>query len=618
MEYSKIKLVIWDLDDTFWKGTLSEGPVELIDENAKVLKSLAERGIISSICSKNDCGSVSEVLARAGLVEYFVLPSIDWSPKGQRIGRLIEDLGLRPINCLFLDDNPVNRQEAKYYVPELNVDGPDCIADIQAYISSTEKTDPGLKRLDQYHVLEKKLKARTAASDNEAFLFDSDTRIEIHRDCLAHIDRIAELVIRTNQLNYTKVRSSKEELVSLCEDSSVNSGYVTVCDKYGDYGIVGFFAVKENRCIHFLFSCRTIGQGVEQYVYASLNYPELEVVGDVVNLVTDAPSPAWINQDYKESIIKTNKSHNKVILKGGCDLNAMSEYLQTDNVITEFTYISPTKHNLIENHNHSTNYLQWHFLTSADRQRILEECMFGEESMFDTTVYDDDVSLVFVSTMEEANLGIYRRRNDGFEIAFGEYVYPLTDPKNWDFYVRNEIFTAHNNFTYEWLKQFSNNYEFIGCLSPSQILANAKTFLSKVDARAKVCYLLGSEIPFDRNTQKNYEGRHLVYKEINKLFREYAEESDRVLLIDINEFLRGQQDFTNNINHFHRRVYYAIATKANEYIELSSSTKLPQKGQVYLFWKDFIDRIGYTGFYQTSFWKYLRKPYVYFKKKCRH
>jgi hypothetical protein len=155
-------------------------------------------------------------------------------------------------------------------------------------------------------------------------------------------------------------------------------------------------------------------------------------------------------------------------------------------------------------------------------------------------------------------------------------------------------------------------------LSPSQILANAKTFLSKVDARAKVCYLLGSEIPFDRNTQKNYEGRHLVYKEINKLFREYAEESDRVLLIDINEFLRGQQDFTNNINHFHRRVYYAIATKANEYIELSSSTKLPQKGQVYLFWKDFIDRIGYTGFYQTSFWKYLRKPYVYFKKKCRH
>ena len=621
IDLSKIKLVIWDLDDTFWNGTLSEGGVKPIDRNIALVRDLTDRGVINTICSKNDSRPVENELKKEGCDDLFVFKSVDWTPKGQRMATIIKDMGLQPKHCLFIDDNPVNLNEAKHYSSDLNVAEPAIIDELIKYVGSTPVSDSEHKRLANYKVLEQKQQAKAEASDNLAFLYSSATRVTLKHDCLNHLDRIFELVNRTNQLNYTKVRSTREELRQLCQDSSVDTGYVEVSDKFGEYGIVGFYAIKDHRCMHFLFSCRTIGQGVEQYVYASLDHPALEVVGDVVNHVTDAPSPIWINQDFTVSkkVPSTTKIHNKVVLKGGCDLNAMSEYLQTDNVITEFTYISPQKHNLIENHNHSTNYLQWHFLSLLERQRILEECMFGEECMFDTSVYDADVSLIFVSTMEEANLGIYRRRSDGFEIAFGEYIYPLTDPKNWDLYVNQKIFTAHNNFTHEWLKQFSENYEFVGCLSPSQILTHAKLFLDKVSAHTKVCYMLGSELPFEKNTQKNYEGRHLIYKEINQLFRAYAESDDRMLLIDINDFLHGQQDFTNNINHFHRRVYYEMATKANEYIETSLRTKLQQKGKLYLYWKDFIDRIGYTGFYQTKLWRYLRIPYIYFKyKKWQH
>lgn len=622
IDFSKIKLVIWDLDDTFWEGTLSEGGAQPLKRNIALVRGLTDRGIINSICSKNDEVCVEVELKAMGCDDLFVFKSIDWTPKGQRIATLIKEMGLQPKHCLFIDDNPINLNEAQHYSSDLIVAEPSIINELIKYVESIPVSDPEHKRLANYKVLEQKQQAKASASDNMAFLYGSDTRVNIKHDCLAHLERISELVTRTNQLNYTKVRSTRDELEQLCKDTSVDVGYVEVSDKFGEYGIVGFYAIREHRCLHFLFSCRTIGQGVEQYVYASLNYPTLEVIGEVVNLVTNAPSPAWINQvhdDVLETDVVTKKMHNKVILKGGCDLNAMSEYLQTDNVITEFTYISPTKHNLIENHNHSTNYLQWHFLSSAEKQRILDECMFGDESMFATSVYEADVSLIFVSTMEEANLGIYRRRCDGFEIAFGEYIYPLTDPKNWELYTNQKIFTAHNNFTFEWLKQFSDEYEFIGCLSPSQILAHAKQFLNKVNNHAKVCYILGSEIPFEKNTQKNYEGRHLIYKEINQLFRTYAANDNKMLLIDINEFLHGQQDFTNNINHFHRRVYYEMATKANEYIEASLKTKLQQKGKFYLFRKDLIDRIGYTGFYQTKLWKYLSKPYTYFKiKKWQH
>ena len=49
----KIKVVIWDLDETFWEGTLSEGEVVYSQRNHDVVIKLASRGIVSSICSKN-------------------------------------------------------------------------------------------------------------------------------------------------------------------------------------------------------------------------------------------------------------------------------------------------------------------------------------------------------------------------------------------------------------------------------------------------------------------------------------------------------------------------------------------------------------------------------------
>lgn len=616
MDFSILKLVIWDLDDTFWEGTLSEGGIKPINRNIALIHGLIDRGILNSVCSKNDVVPVENELKKEGCNDWFVFKSIDWTPKGQRIASLINNMGLKPEHCLYIDDNPVFLNEAKHYSPSLIVSKPSIVDELIRFVESTSVSDPEHKRLTHYKVLERKQQAKASVSDNMEFLYSSDTQVRIKHDCLKNLDRIYELVNRTNQLNYTKVRSSREGLLQLCQDESVDTGYVEVSDKFGDYGIVGFFAVKDHKCLHFLFSCRTIGQGVEQYVYAYLDYPDLQVVGDVVNQVSYGPAPKWINQDNaKVETLSLPKAHEKVVLKGACDLKVMSEYLQTDSVIEEFTYTGARRGNLIEHHNHSVNYLQWHFLPEEVKKELVDECIFNDEEMFKTDIYEEDISIIFLSTMIEPNLGIYRRKKDGLKIAFGECLFPLTDPENWDAYINGDIFNARNAFTKEWLEWFKENYAFEGSLSADQILDNAKELLKKVSSNTKVCYILGSETPFEKNIQKNYEGRHLVYKEINRLFKEYAANDDRMLIIDVNDYLRGQQDFTNNINHFHRRIYYEIATKVNEYIELSSSTRLPQKNQFYLFWKDLIDRIGYTGFYQTTLWKYMRKPYIFFKKK---
>ena len=68
-----VKMVVWDLDETFWAGTISEGPVVLDLSRIQLVRSLNRRGIVNSICSKNDLEPVRRRLEEAGLWDEFRL-----------------------------------------------------------------------------------------------------------------------------------------------------------------------------------------------------------------------------------------------------------------------------------------------------------------------------------------------------------------------------------------------------------------------------------------------------------------------------------------------------------------------------------------------------------------
>ena len=116
-QFEKVKLIIWDLDDTFWQGTLAEGGATIPEENKVLLRRLTDIGIVNSICSKNDWEQVKVELKRQEMLEYFVFPSVNWEAKGNRVKQLIADMQLRPPNVIFLDDNPSNREEVRYFCP---------------------------------------------------------------------------------------------------------------------------------------------------------------------------------------------------------------------------------------------------------------------------------------------------------------------------------------------------------------------------------------------------------------------------------------------------------------------------------------------------------------------
>ena len=76
MDFSKIKLIIWDLDDSFWSGTLSEGAVSAIQSNIEIVKNLTKQGVVNSVCSKNDKVSAEMCLKEIGVDQKMINKAI--------------------------------------------------------------------------------------------------------------------------------------------------------------------------------------------------------------------------------------------------------------------------------------------------------------------------------------------------------------------------------------------------------------------------------------------------------------------------------------------------------------------------------------------------------------
>ena len=330
MEISNIKLIIWDLDDTFWSGTLSEEGITPIQCNIDLLFNSIDAGVMHSICSKNDKSMVELKLVELGINDVFVFKSINWESKGKRVSEIINRMALRPANVLFIDDNIQNLEEAKFYSPDITSVTPSYIPQLINYFKTAPKNDINHKRLKRYQLLELRSEESKNFSSNEEFLYSSNIQVEIRYDCLAQFDRVYELVQRTNQLNFTKLRHSEFQLKEAlkCADEA---GYIVVTDRFGDYGIVGFYLLKDRKLVHFLFSCRIIGQGIEQYVYSKLKYPELDVVGEVYNNINRFGAPGngsmrW--REYQQCESYTNK---RILFKGPCDLSAVLTYIKGEN-----------------------------------------------------------------------------------------------------------------------------------------------------------------------------------------------------------------------------------------------------------------------------------------------
>lgn len=260
----------------------------------------------------------------------------------------------------------------------------------------------------------------------------------------------------------------------------------------------------------------------------------------------------------------------------------LTSYLKAENIVCELTYISQERHNNLEHQGCMTNYLQIPQLTVSDLDILVNDCIFNDEKMFRTAIFDNDVKLIFISSLQEFHFGLYRHKQRNITIAFGEWNHPLTDPEEWDGYVNGTVWTSSNNFTRTFLEEFSKNWEFIGRKPYDEYIKELQRFLTLISPLAHVCIFLGSEIPFTGAATEAWKDRHLVHKEINNRLRAFAQSQPRVHLIDYTELISSQKDYTDSIDHLQRYVHYKAAQRANDVIfkVLGSSVKQSSKLKV--------------------------------------
>ncbi|HWC98904.1 MAG TPA: HAD-IIIC family phosphatase [Candidatus Sulfopaludibacter sp.] len=287
------KVVALDCDETLWAGICGEdGPqAVVVDPPRRALQQfMAERrreGMLLALCSKNNEEDVAEVFASHPDMPLgprdFASQRVNWQSKGVNLASLAEELELGLDSFILVDDNPKECTEAQASAPQVLAlplpAQPAAIPQFLRHIWAFDRprvTAEDERRAELYAQRADRTRAQKASGSLEEFLASLQLEVEIAPMRDSQLARVAQLTLRTNQMNATCVRRTESEV----RKSGLECHTVTVRDRFGDYGLTGvlmFQAASDALAVDtFLLSCRALGRGVEHRMVAHLGKLALE------------------------------------------------------------------------------------------------------------------------------------------------------------------------------------------------------------------------------------------------------------------------------------------------------------------------------------------------------
>ncbi len=266
-----VKVAVWDLDNTIWQGVLVEDGADqlsLISGIDNIIKTLDQRGIVNSIASKNDPKPALALLEKFGLRDYFVFPQISWHPKSQALKQIIADFNVGADTVAFIDDAPFEREEVASSVDKIRVYD---ALDYQTLLDRPEfnpEISSESSRRREFYLNQKKRSDAQSGFDGDylSFLRNCQIELDISTAKPSEIQRIHELVQRTNQLNFSGTRYTLQQLEKILNDPDYDCYSLHCNDKFGDYGTVGFAIINnvEMTLVDMMLSCRVQSKQVER------------------------------------------------------------------------------------------------------------------------------------------------------------------------------------------------------------------------------------------------------------------------------------------------------------------------------------------------------------------
>ena len=225
------KVLVFDCDNTLWKGILGEDGLSGIDMNAhskvgqifnsvqQIAKWLSGHGVIVGLCSKNNLNDVQEVLDKhPDMVlrdENIVIKKVNWNDKASNLREIAIELNVGIDSIVFVDDsefeisliNDQLPQVKTFQVPSNLEQYPRYLLTlINQYFYITEaKAD--LEKTSQYKAQVQRVQSRQVFGSIEDYLKSLDIRMKIKINSIEESERIAQLTQKTNQFNLTDRKS---------------------------------------------------------------------------------------------------------------------------------------------------------------------------------------------------------------------------------------------------------------------------------------------------------------------------------------------------------------------------------------------------------------------------
>ena len=144
------KVLVLDLDNTLWGGIVGEvgalgialgedGPGRCFRDFQRALKALRKTGVLLVAASKNNASDVNEVFEKNTMMilrrDDFAAIRANWQPKAENIVAIADTLNLGVDSFVFIDDNPVEREEVTRFLPEVAVpDFPSRLEDLTDWL----------------------------------------------------------------------------------------------------------------------------------------------------------------------------------------------------------------------------------------------------------------------------------------------------------------------------------------------------------------------------------------------------------------------------------------------------------------------------------------------------
>ncbi len=285
------KVLVLDLDNTLWGGVVGEtGPQGIVVGAEgegylafqKHVRRLRETGVLLAVCSKNNEADAREPFEKndrmALQLDDFAAFHASWDAKPASLRRMAVELNLGLDSFVFFDDNPAERAHVRAELPEVTVVEvpPDPAHYVQALeeslaFESTGLTEADSQRTSQYAAESQRRNSLSSAASPDDYLASLEMKAEVLEMNHSNLDRVVDLITKTNQFNLTTRRHSRAAVEEMVAAKNSVCFAVSLADKFGDYGIVSVVlavALDDTtlRLDTWLMSCRAMGRTLEHFV----------------------------------------------------------------------------------------------------------------------------------------------------------------------------------------------------------------------------------------------------------------------------------------------------------------------------------------------------------------